>query len=121
MEQPDLLWSFLKQSIPLPKRPKGPGGRPRFDDEKLFKGIMWILRSGARWKDMPKEFGSGKTAHRRHQEWVKKGVYENCYRRLIEYARDRGHISMAEAFIDGSFSPAKKGQLSWAHKTRKRQ
>ena len=41
----------------LPKQPKQPsGGRPRREDRRVLEGILWILRSGARWQDLPDEF-----------------------------------------------------------------
>ena len=43
----------------LPRRPPHPrGGRPRADDRPVLEGILWILRSGARWQDLPEEFPS---------------------------------------------------------------
>ena len=50
----------------LPKRPKRPrGGRPPANDRKVLEGILWILRSGARWQDLPDEFPSPATCWRR--------------------------------------------------------
>lgn len=121
MTEYDALWSFIQTCLPTPKPQRGPGGRPRCSDQNLFNGMMHVLRAGCRWKDMPREFGSSATAHRRFQEWTKAKVFERAYVKLIEYARERGHISLAEGFIDGTFSPAKKGRQCWTHKTRKRQ
>jgi transposase len=46
----------------LPKRPKRPrGGRPPANDRKVLEGILWILRSGARWQYLPDEFPSPAT------------------------------------------------------------
>jgi transposase len=121
MPEYDALFKFFQESIPRGKSGPGKSGRPRADELKTFNGIMWVLRSGARWKDMPKEFGSYQTCHRRHQQWVEAGVYEDAYRRLLMLARKKGRLRMDECFIDASFSPAKKGQQCRAHKTRKRQ
>jgi len=53
----------------LPKQPKRPrGGRPRADDRKVLEGILWILRSGARWQDLPEEFPHPSTCCRRRQD-----------------------------------------------------
>lgn len=121
MENYDHLWAFINPLVPAPAKPKGPGGRPRVSDEQLFRGMMWVLRSGARWKDMPREFGSYQTAHRRFQEWVVAGVFSKAYDVIIEYARSRGLINLEEAFIDGTFSQAKKGERYRADKEGKRQ
>jgi len=60
----DAQWEKIRPL--LPKRPKRPkGGRPRKDDRKVLEGILWILRSGARWCDLPEEFPSPATCWRR--------------------------------------------------------
>ena len=53
-------WDFIKDFLPQKKAI----GRPRVDDKKLLNGIMYVLKTGCRWNDMPSEFGNGKTAHR---------------------------------------------------------
>ena len=51
-------------------------GRPRVDDKKLLNGIMYVLKTGCRWNDMPSEFGNGKTAHRRFQEFQRLSIFK---------------------------------------------
>jgi transposase len=56
----DAQWAKIQPL--LPKRPPRPrGGRPPANDRKVLEGILWILRSGARWQDMPEEFPSPST------------------------------------------------------------
>ena len=57
-------WDFIKEFLPLKKAT----GRPRVDDRKLLNGIMFVLKTGCRWADMPSEYGNGKTANRRFRE-----------------------------------------------------
>jgi transposase len=63
---PDDMWERIK---PLwPKPPRHPrGGRPRIDHRKIADGISHVLRSGCQWKAVPREFGSGRTLHRRFE------------------------------------------------------
>ena len=49
-------WDFIKDFLPQKKAI----GRPRVDDKKLLNGIMYVLKTGCRWNDMPSEFGNGK-------------------------------------------------------------
>ncbi len=66
---------WLMERIPKPKKdPRG--GRPSVDLREAMKGIYWILDNGAKWKDLPKRFGSKSTAHRWLQKWVREGVCE---------------------------------------------
>ena len=74
------MWEFIKVELPQPKRT----GRPRSDDRKLLNGIMFVLRTGCRWSDMPSEYGNGKTANRRFLELKELGVWEKINKKLLE-------------------------------------
>ena len=70
---------WLVERIPVPPRsPKG--GRPPAATGNVVRGIFWILDNGAKWKDLPKRFGSKSTVHRWFQRWVKDGVFESIMR-----------------------------------------
>jgi hypothetical protein len=79
-----------------------------------LQGILWVLRTGARWQDLPTATGrypSAKTCHRYFCEWVQSGIFEKTIRALVEDLRERGKIHLAETFIDACFVEAKKGDL----------
>lgn len=84
-------------------------GRPRADDRRTLEAILFVLRSGARWHDVPAEFGSGVTAWRRLKQWEEAGVWEAVWRALLASLDAQGKLEWAQAFLDGSFVPAKKG------------
>ena len=88
-------------------------GRPRADDRKTLEGILWVLRSGARWRDVPDEYGSGTTCWRRLKEWEESGVWERLWRAILASLEAEQKLDWAQAFLDGSFVPAKKGALEW--------
>ena len=48
----DFEWSVIE-----PKLPNKPRGVPRVDDRRVLNGIMWVLRSGAPWRDLPERYG----------------------------------------------------------------
>ena len=98
----------------LPKRPRRADGRgrPRCDDRAVLNGLLWILRSGARWKDLPARFPSYQPCHRRFQHWVTDGPLSEVLRHLAEDLHRRGRIDITECFIDGTFAGAKKGGLA---------
>lgn len=108
-ELTDEQWSLIEPLLPeLPKRDDGKG-RPWRDDREIMNGILWILRSGARWKDLPEKFPPYQTCHRRFQAWVKEGSLRKVLEALAQDLETRGEIDLSECFIDGTFVVAKKG------------
>ena len=94
----------------IPDRPKNPlGGRPPTDKRKVIRGIFWILDNGAKWKDLPREFGSKSAVHRHFQRWVREGVFERIMYEAGALVEDRGAYRLYECFIDGTFAKAKGG------------
>ena len=66
---------WLLERIPDP--PKNPmGGRPAENKRKVLRGIFWILDNGAKWKDLPRRYGTKSTVHRWFQKWVRDGEFE---------------------------------------------
>ena len=102
----DDQWEQIAPLLPLPKR----RGRPRADDRSTLNGILWVLRSGARWRDLPERYGSSSTCHRRLQEWEAQGVWDHLWLHFLSTLDDDGKLDWSQAFLDGSFVPAKKGE-----------
>lgn len=93
----------------MPDAPRSPlGGRPPTDTRKAIAGIFWILDNGAKWKDLPREFGSKSAVHRCFKRWVE-GGFERIMRDAGRLVEDRGEYRLYECFIDGTFSKAKGG------------
>ena len=78
-------WDFIKDFLPQKKAI----GRPRVDDKKLLNGIMYVLKTGCRWNDMPSEFGNGKTAHRRFQEFQRLSILKKMNDFLLKKTTKR--------------------------------
>jgi transposase len=109
----DAQWGKIQPL--LPKRPKRPhGGRPPANDRKVVEGILWILRSGARWQDLPDEFPHPSTCWRRLRDWEEQGIWLNIWRAFLSELNERQQLKWSESFLDGSFAPAKKGASEWA-------
>ena len=105
-ELTETQWERVKDF--LPKHPPHPkGGRPWVDDRKCFEGILWLLRLGARWRDIP--VADGVTCWRRLQLWTKRGVWIAAWRAYLGQLDQRGLLNWEEAFVDGSFAQAKRG------------
>ena len=108
-ELTEAQWQIVLPLLPSDQRPPGRAGRPRVDNRTVLGGILWILRTGARWKDLPAEFGSYQTAHRRFQQWVEDGTLEEILLVLLEDLERRGRIDLSECFVDATFASAKRG------------
>ena len=99
---------WLLERIPdSPKSPKG--GRPAADKRKVVQGIFWMLDNGAKWKDLPRRFGSKSTVHRWFAKWVREGVFESIMRDAGRCIEQRDGYRLYECFIDGTFAKARGG------------
>lgn len=98
----DEMIDWLKARIPDP--PRSPlGGRPLVDKRRVLRGIFWMLDNGAKWKDLPSEFGSKSTVHCWFQIWVRAGVFETIMRDAGRMVEERGAYRLYECFVDGTF------------------
>lgn len=104
----DEQWGFIEPIIQESEPPKKVG-RPTHSFRDIFEGIVWVLRTGARWKDLPKEYPSYQTCHRWFAKWVENGVINKILWALANDLKDRGQLDLSECIIDGSFAGAKKG------------
>jgi len=105
----DSQWAVLDPLIPEPSRRKDGRGRPWKGRRAVLDGILWVLRTGAPWADLPGRYPSYQTCHRRFQQWVQSGILKGIFEALAADLRVQGLLDVREAFIDGSFAPAKKG------------
>lgn len=106
-ELTDAQWAKIERY--LPPIPRGCGGPRPIDNRRCFEGILWVLRSGARWKDLPPHFPSPSTCWRRLQYWESVGAWLKAWRGLLREMDRKALLDWEETFSDGSFAPAKKG------------
>ena len=116
-ELSDSFWERIEPLLPKAKsryRGRGKkrrhiGGRPRAEQRKVMSGILYVLRTGCQWNALPKEYGSGKTAHRYFQAWVGVGVFKRMWQAgLIEYDEVKG-IGWKWQALDGAMTKAPLG------------
>ncbi len=77
----DEQWELVRPLLP-PQR--GGIGRPTNDHREVIGGILWVARTGSSWREMPEEFGKWETAYRRHELWVKQGLWRRILQALGE-------------------------------------
>lgn len=116
-ELSDSFWARIEPLLPKPKsrlrRRRGRllhiGGRPRADARTLMTAILYTLRTGCQWNALPKEYGSGKTAHQYFLRWVRSGVFRRMWQAgLTEYDELKGCAWKWQA-ADGAQSKAALG------------
>jgi transposase len=90
----------LAELLP-PQRPAR--GRPNKDHRLVLDGICWVLRTGAPWRDVPKDrFGSWKTLSSRFYRWQEAGIWARVLRQLQAEAHEDGRLDWTLNYVDGS-------------------
>ena len=98
---------WLRMADLFPDKPMTrAGGRPLIPPRPCLEGILWILTSGARWKDLPREFPSETTCWRRFRDWTRSGLWERAWARLLCLDEGFDKLNWTHLLADGSFSPA---------------
>jgi transposase len=90
-------WQKLKEHLP-PQKPET--GRPADDHRKIINGILWKLRTGAPWRDIPERYGSWSTIHSRFRRWRDAGVWDRILSELQSEADAEGQVNWSIHFID---------------------
>ena len=111
MDLTDAQWAMIEPLIPTPRRRKDGCGRSWRNSRDVFGGILWVLRTGAPWRDLPERYPAYQTCHRRFQGWCRDGTLKRVLYSLAQDLYERGGIDLTECFIDGTFAGAKKGAL----------
>lgn len=121
MRQPERMLTerqWRKIAPLLPKLKVGPkGGRPWADNRATLEGILWVLKTGARWRDLPAQYPSPSTCWRRLALWEELGVWERVWRSFLRQVERRRRLHWEECFVDGSFASAKGGAVKWARRS----
>jgi transposase len=114
MDLTDAQWAVVEKLLPVPQVREDGRGRPWRDPRDVLNGVLWILRTGAPWADMPARYPPYATCFRRFQSWVQAGVLKETLQRLADDLVERGRLQLDETFIDGTHAGAKKGGRLWA-------
>jgi transposase len=76
----------------------GDPGRTAVDNRLFVNGVLWVLRSGAHWCDLPERYGNWKTAHKRFSRWSKAGVWDRVFADLIK-DRDNQYLMIDSTIV----------------------
>lgn len=101
----DELWELVRPLLPprAPRRHRYPGRKP-LEDRKCLEGIVFVLKTGIPWEDLPQEMGcgSGMTCWRRLRAWHEAGVWDKLHRLLLARLRAVEKIDWSRAVADSS-------------------
>lgn len=107
---PDALWELVAPLLP-PEPPKPKGGRPRVPDRACLTGIIFVLKTGIQWTELPLELGcgSGVTCWRRLKAWERADVWHRLHQLLLDHLGRANKIDWSRASLDSSSVRAKGG------------
>ncbi len=99
----DAQYARLEPLLP-PRRPaKGSkGGRPRNDDRPMINGMLWILRTGAPWPDLPARYGPPSSVSTRFYRWKKAGIWNRIFAAVQAQADAAGDLDWETHHVDAT-------------------
>ena len=108
----DEFWAIIEPLLPpaKPRRFRFPG-RKRVDNRRALTGIIFVLKTGIGWEDLPQEMGcgSGMTCWRRLREWQAAGVWQRLHEVMLAKLNSAEQIDWSRAVVDSSAVRALKG------------
>ncbi len=100
----DREWEAIKGELP-PEDERRPG-RPWISHRLVISGILWILGTGAPWRDLPEKFGKWKTVYNRFGRWTKQGHWDRIYAKRLDMMAADGEIDQEQWNVDGTITRA---------------
>ena len=97
-ELSDVAWDLVADLFVENRRT----GRPRADDRLMLNGVLWVLCSGAAWRDMPERFGPWSSVYHRFRDWRNRGTFSLMLKRLHIRLNERGLIDLETWMIDST-------------------
>jgi transposase len=86
----------------LPPLKSGKRGRPYNDHRRVINGILWVLRTGAPWEDLPERYGPAKTCFDRFNRWRRSGLWDRLLQTLQGEADEAGELVWEQVSVDAS-------------------
>ncbi len=106
----DEAWAALE-----PHLPKNQPGKPRVDDRRVISGILHILKTGARWRDVPPQYGPAKTIYNRYARWARRGIWQRIFAKVAaagsipdELMLDSSHVKAHRSASGGKGGSGRK-------------
>ena len=107
-ELPDGVWEHLEPLLFRAYPPK-PTGRSRIDFRQAINGIIFRMRTGCQWNQLPKLFGDDRSVHRWFQRWVEDGLFTQLWATLLGECEELGGVDWQWQAVDGCLGKARFG------------
>ena len=106
---PDELWDKVVVPVLRELDPEPHVGRPRTDQRRALDGIIYQMRSGVQWNQLPKAFGDDSSVHRTFQRWIACGVLDRIWAELVEACDELGAVEWVWQSADAAMGKARFG------------
>lgn len=88
-----------EQIAPLhPPEKTGKSGRPAKENSQMLNAMLWIVRSGAPWRDLPECYGTWKSVYRRFRKWIEDGILDNIFH-VLSLEAELGELSLYVSIV----------------------
>ena len=111
----DGQWARIADMLP---GKKGDAGRTAKDNRLFVNGVLWVLRSGAQWDELPERYGKWKSVHKRFTRWAKSGVWERVFAKLTNDPKNEYLMLDATLVRAHQQAPTGKGGAKKGARTR---
>ncbi len=106
----DTLWSEV-EAVLTEFDPPARYGPDRIDQRKALDGVIYRMRSGVQWNQLPREFGDDASVHRTFQRWVKRGVIGRLWAVLLGVCDQLGGVDWEWQSFDCAMGKARHGGI----------
>ena len=106
----DALWAEV-ETVLAEYDPPARFGPERIDQRKALDGVIYRMRSGVQWNQLPREYGDDSSVHRTFQRWVKRGVLVRLWAALVRDCDELGGVDWQWQSADGVMGKARHGGI----------
>src|ERR1700688_2260227 len=90
----DEAWAAIDRHLP-----RGKPGKPRVDDRRVISGILHVLKTGCRWRDLPPEYGPATTIYNRYNRWSQRGLWERLFEQIAASGNVPHELSLDRSYV----------------------
>ena len=97
----DEAWACIE-----PHLPRGKAGKPRVDDRRVISGILHVLKTGCRWRDVPPAYGPPTTIYNRFNRWSGRGLWQRLFEQIAASGEIPHELSLDSSHVKAHRSAA---------------